>query len=58
MSNGEQLSWMLVNNIKLLVHLYDEAPVFELISAIHRNSAVSGLFIQAIQTRCIENAEV
>lgn len=58
MADGEQLSWMLVNSIELLINLHDEAPVYELISAIHRNQAVSGLFIQAIKTKCTENTDV
>lgn len=58
MADGEQLSWMLVNNIELLVNLCDEAPVFELISSVHRSSAASGLVIQAIATKCAENTDV
>lgn len=58
MADGEQLSWMLVNNIELLINLCDEAPVFELLSSVHRNSAASGLVIQAIATRCAENVDV
>lgn len=58
MADGEQLSWLLVNNIELLVNLCDEAPVFELISSVHRNSAASGLIIQAIATKCAEITDV
>lgn len=58
MGDGEQLSWMLVNNIELLINLCDEAPVFELISSAHRNSATSGLIIKAISTKCADNPDV
>lgn len=58
MADGEQMSWMLVNNVELLVNLYDEPPVFELISAVHRNSTASRLFIQAIATTCRQISNV
>lgn len=58
MADGEQLSWILVNNIELLISLCDEAPVFELISSVHRNSSASGLVIQAIATKCSDNSDV
>lgn len=58
MADGEQLSWMLVNNIELLINLCDEPPVCELISSVHRNSAASGLVVQAIATRCADNYDV
>lgn len=58
MADGEQLSWMLVNNIELLVNLCHETPVYELISSVHRNSAASGLIIQAIATKCANNSDV
>ncbi|KAI4832597.1 hypothetical protein KUCAC02_015559, partial [Chaenocephalus aceratus] len=35
-----------------LISLSHEPPVQDFISAVHRNSAASGLFIQAIQSRC------
>lgn len=35
-----------------LINLSHEPPVQDFISAVHRNSAASGLFIQAIQSRC------
>lgn len=58
MADGEQLSWMLVNNIELLINLQNEPPVYELISAVHRNSSVSALFIQAIATKCMDIQDV
>lgn len=58
MADGEQLSWMLVNNVELLINLCDEPPVFELISSVHRNSAASGLVVQAIATRCADITDV
>lgn len=51
-SDAEQLTWLLVNHIEYVVRLSTEAPVSELISAVHRNPAASGLFIQAIGSRC------
>ena len=41
-----------MNHIQDLINLSHEPPVQDFISAIHRNSAASGLFIQAIQSRC------
>lgn len=58
MTDGEQLSWFLVNNIDLLVRLCDEEPVSEFLSSLHRNSSASGLVIQAITTKCLPIAEV
>lgn len=51
-SDAEQLTWLLVNHIEYVIRLSDEVPVRELISAVHRNPAASGLFIQAIGSRC------
>lgn len=51
-SDAEQLTWLLVNHIEYVIRLSIEAPVSELISAVHRNPAASGLFIQAIGSRC------
>ncbi|KAG8134821.1 hypothetical protein E2320_007936, partial [Naja naja] len=46
------LTWLTVNHVQELISLSHEPPVQDFISAIHRNSAASGLFIQAIQSRC------
>ncbi|XP_053314203.1 huntingtin [Spea bombifrons] len=50
--DSEHLTWLIVNHVQDLIHLSHEPPVQDFISAIHRNSAASGLFIQAIQSRC------
>lgn len=51
-ADAEQLTWLLVNHIEYIIRLSNEIPVSELISAVHRNPAASGLFIQAIGSRC------
>ncbi|XP_028973894.2 huntingtin isoform X2 [Esox lucius] len=50
--DSEHLTWLIVNHVRDLINLSHEPPVQDFISAIHRNSAASGLFIQAIQSRC------
>ncbi|KAM4051264.1 huntingtin isoform 4-T4 [Anomaloglossus baeobatrachus] len=50
--DSEHLTWLIVNHVQDLINLSHEPPVQDFISAIHRNSAASGLFIQAIQSRC------
>ncbi|XP_068926815.1 huntingtin isoform X1 [Petaurus breviceps papuanus] len=50
--DSEHLTWLIVNHIQDLISLSHEPPVQDFISAVHRNSAASGLFIQAIQSRC------
>uniref|UniRef100_A0A8C3YS16 Huntingtin n=1 Tax=Catagonus wagneri TaxID=51154 RepID=A0A8C3YS16_9CETA len=50
--DSEHLTWLVVNHIQDLIHLSHEPPVQDFISAVHRSSAASGLFIQAIQSRC------
>ncbi|XP_062991957.1 huntingtin isoform X2 [Elgaria multicarinata webbii] len=50
--DSEHLTWLTVNHIQDLINLSHEPPVQDFISAIHRNPAASGLFIQAIQSRC------
>ncbi|KAM8940376.1 huntingtin isoform 2-T2 [Pelodytes ibericus] len=50
--DSEHLTWLIVNHVQDLIYLSHEPPVQDFISAIHRNSAASGLFIQAIQSRC------
>lgn len=51
-SDAEQLTWLLVNNIEYIVKLSSEQPIWDLINVVHRNPAASGLFLQAIATRC------
>ncbi|XP_046900324.1 huntingtin isoform X3 [Hypomesus transpacificus] len=50
--DSEHLTWLMVNHVRDLINLSHEPPVQDFISAVHRNSAASGLFIQAIQSRC------
>uniref|UniRef100_A0A4W6F4R4 Huntingtin n=1 Tax=Lates calcarifer TaxID=8187 RepID=A0A4W6F4R4_LATCA len=50
--DSEHLTWLIVNHVRDLISLSAEPPVQDFISAVHRNSAASGLFIQAIQSRC------
>lgn len=50
--DSEHLTWLMVNHIQDLIGLSHEPPVQDFISAVHRNAAASGLFIQAIQSRC------
>ncbi|XP_054459695.1 huntingtin [Anoplopoma fimbria] len=50
--DSEHLTWLIVNHVRDLINLSNEPPVQDFISAVHRNSAASGLFIQAIQSRC------
>uniref|UniRef100_A0A3Q3WBD7 Uncharacterized protein n=1 Tax=Mola mola TaxID=94237 RepID=A0A3Q3WBD7_MOLML len=50
--DSEHLTWLIVNHVRDLINLSHEPPVQDFISAVHRNSAASGLFIQAIQSRC------
>ncbi|KAM7156171.1 huntingtin isoform 1-T1 [Molossus nigricans] len=50
--DSEHLTWLIVNHIQDLISLSHEPPVQDFISAVHRNPAASGLFIQAIQSRC------
>ncbi|KAJ9589854.1 hypothetical protein L9F63_017009 [Diploptera punctata] len=52
MNNAEQLTWLLVNHIEEIVALSTEPPVQELIAAVHRNPAASGLLVQAVAARC------
>ncbi|KAL8207662.1 UNVERIFIED_CONTAM: hypothetical protein K2H54_060432 [Gekko kuhli] len=50
--DSEHLTWLIVNHVQDLISLSHEPPVQDFISAVHRNAAASGLFIQAIQSRC------
>ncbi|WAR21216.1 HD-like protein [Mya arenaria] len=51
LNDSEHLTWVLINHVRDLIDLSLEEPVQDFISAIHRNSAASSLFIQAIHTR-------
>lgn len=46
------MTWLLVNHIEEVVRLSKEEPVLELIAAVHRNPAASGLLVQAVAVRC------
>ncbi|XP_067133027.1 huntingtin isoform X2 [Centruroides vittatus] len=52
LNDAEQMTWLIVNYVNDLIQLSTETPVQDFISAIHRNPAASGLFIQAIHARC------
>lgn len=58
MNDAEHMTWLIVQNINQIIKMCFELPVSEFISAIHRNSASSGLFIQAINARCDENLKI
>ncbi|KAJ8026358.1 Huntingtin [Holothuria leucospilota] len=49
--DAEPLTWLVVNHVNDLIQLSHEHPVQYLISAIHRNSAASGLFVRAVNLR-------
>ncbi|KAK0095114.1 hypothetical protein PV326_009203, partial [Microctonus aethiopoides] len=54
LNDTESLSWFMMNHIEDTMKLASELPVKDLVtSAIHRNSAASGLLIQAIAARCL-----
>lgn len=48
-----ELSWLLENNIQLIINLCEEAPIFEFISWIHRSSDMSKLFLENISVKCL-----
>ena len=48
----EQVTWLLVHHMEDIVALSKEIPVQELIASVHRNSAASGLLVQAVAARC------
>ncbi|XP_071947754.1 huntingtin-like isoform X2 [Antedon mediterranea] len=47
----EPMTWLIVNHVNDILELSHEPPVHDFISAIHRNAAGSGLFLQAIQLK-------
>ncbi|XP_029645621.1 huntingtin isoform X2 [Octopus sinensis] len=51
LTDAEHMTQLIINHVNDLVELSHESPVQDLVSAIHRNSAASGLFIQAIHSR-------
>ncbi|KAK7793413.1 hypothetical protein R5R35_014313 [Gryllus longicercus] len=52
LSDAQQLTWLLVNHIEEVVRLSIEPPVHELVAAVNRSSAASGLLVQAVAARC------
>lgn len=50
--DAEPMTWLIVNHVSEVIRLSSEPPVSDFISGIHRNSAASGLFIQAVLSRC------
>ncbi|RWS13922.1 huntingtin-like isoform X3 [Dinothrombium tinctorium] len=58
MNDAEQLTWLIINNIKDIVQWSYELPIRDFIYAVHRNQASSGLFLQAINARCDDLADV
>ncbi|KAG1678706.1 Huntingtin [Nymphon striatum] len=51
-NDAEQMTWLIANHVNELINLSTEPPVHDFICAIHRNSAASGLLIQAVNARC------
>ncbi|XP_060044468.1 huntingtin isoform X2 [Erinaceus europaeus] len=49
--DSEHLTWLVVNHVRDLIGLAQEPPVQDFLSAVHRSSAASGLFLQAVQAR-------
>ena len=58
LNDAEHVTWVIINHVNDLIHLSLEPPVQDFVSAIHRNSAASGLFIQAINLQCDHLAKV
>ncbi|XP_031845695.1 huntingtin isoform X2 [Nomia melanderi] len=55
LNDAEPLTWLLVNHTEETVNNAIESPVRDLLTvAIHRNPAASGLFVQAIATKCTD----
>ncbi|RZF49148.1 hypothetical protein LSTR_LSTR008434 [Laodelphax striatellus] len=57
-ADSECLTWLIVGHVEELVGLSSEPPVQELLAAIHRNAAASGLMVQAVATRCTHISQV
>lgn len=58
MSESECLTWLMIGHIEELVRLSTEPPVQELLAAVHRNPAASGLMVQAVSSRCSHVTQV
>lgn len=54
LENVEYLSWLIINHLHEIIDLCYEMPIREFINAIHRKSSSSGLFLQAVNSRCTD----
>ncbi|XP_034944553.1 huntingtin [Chelonus insularis] len=52
LNDVESLSWLIMNYLEETMNLENELPVRDFITAVHKNSAASGLFIQGIAAKC------
>ncbi|XP_060084449.1 huntingtin-like [Ylistrum balloti] len=52
LTEAEHMTWLVINHVSDIIALSQESPVQDFVSAIHRNSSASSLFIQAIHARC------
>lgn len=50
MNDVEHITWLIIHHINDIIRWSHEMPITEFISAVHGNSASSGIFIQAINT--------
>ncbi|XP_066585967.1 huntingtin isoform X2 [Prorops nasuta] len=58
LNSSEPLTWLLANHIEKIIYLSVESPVKDLLAAaVHRNPIASGLFIQAVATKCTNLSE-
>ncbi|XP_039275419.1 huntingtin isoform X2 [Nilaparvata lugens] len=57
-ADSECLTWLIVGHVEELINLSTEPPVQELLAAVHRNPAASGLMVQAVATRCTHVSQV
>ena len=55
LTDAEHMTWLIVQYINDIVKWSYELPIAEFIRTIHRNSASSELFIQAVNARCDDN---
>ncbi|RWS31040.1 huntingtin-like protein [Leptotrombidium deliense] len=58
MNDAEQLTWLMINNIRDIIRYSYELPIRDFIHSVHRNQASSGLFLQAINARCDDSNDV
>ncbi|XP_057330586.1 huntingtin [Microplitis mediator] len=54
----ESLSWLIINHIEEIVHLGNESPMSDFVTAvIQKNSEVSKIFVQEISARCLYRSD-